>query len=115
MQLFQQGLLFTNDQKGPVHLRILLHYILGQTKGLYWGKCPSSYIVKKCPALLCTNSNASRAHSLMSGNQKDVGVPVGLNCKPGVRKKTFSSCHEVAKTDVNILKKDIKNNDKRSN
>jgi hypothetical protein len=38
---------FTNDQKGPVHLRIL------QTKGkqrAYWGKCPSSYIVKKCPA-----------------------------------------------------------------
>jgi hypothetical protein len=59
----------------------------------------------------------------MSGNQKDAGVPVGLNCKPGERKKTFSSIkehaertgHEVAKTDVNILKKDIKNNDKRSN
>jgi hypothetical protein len=47
MQLFQQGLLFTNDQKGPVHLRILLHY--WDKQRAYWGKCPSSYIVKKCP------------------------------------------------------------------
>jgi hypothetical protein len=44
MQLFQQGLLFTNDQKGPVHLRILLHY-WGKQRA-YWDKCPSSYIVK---------------------------------------------------------------------
>jgi hypothetical protein len=48
MQLFQQGLLFTNDQKGPVHLIIMLHY--WANKGPTGGKCPSSYIVKKCPA-----------------------------------------------------------------
>ena len=35
---------------------------------------------RKCEQkLLCTNSNASRAHSLMSGSKKDVGVPDGLN------------------------------------
>ena len=44
-----------------------------------------------------------------------------LEHKPGVRKKTFSAIkehaertgHEVAKTDVNILEKVIKNYDKR--
>jgi hypothetical protein len=30
-----------------VHLRILLHYWGKQRAS--WGKCPSSYIVKKCP------------------------------------------------------------------
>jgi hypothetical protein len=40
-------LIFTNDQKGPVHLRILLHYWGKQRAS--WGKCPSGYIVKKCP------------------------------------------------------------------
>ena len=47
MQLFQQGCLFTNDQKDPAHLKIMLHY-WGKQRA-YWGKCPSSYIVKKCP------------------------------------------------------------------
>jgi hypothetical protein len=36
-------LVFTNDQKGPAHLKILLHY-WGKQR-VYWGKCPSSYIV----------------------------------------------------------------------
>jgi hypothetical protein len=54
MQLFQQGWIFTNDQKGPVHLRILLHY-WGKQRA-YWGKCPSSYIVKKCPAVALTTT-----------------------------------------------------------
>ena len=40
-------LTFANDQKASVHLRILLHY-WGKQRA-YWGKCPSSYIVKKCP------------------------------------------------------------------
>jgi hypothetical protein len=44
IQLFQQGWLFTNDQKGQVHLRILLHH-WGKQRA-YWGKRPSSYIVK---------------------------------------------------------------------
>jgi hypothetical protein len=39
--------LLANDQKGPAHLKILLHY-WGKQRA-YWGKCPSSYIVKKCP------------------------------------------------------------------
>ena len=34
-------------KQGPVHLRILLHY-WGKQRA-YWGKCPSSYIVKKIP------------------------------------------------------------------
>jgi hypothetical protein len=35
------------DQKGPAHLKILLHY-WGKQRA-YWRKCPSSYIVKKYP------------------------------------------------------------------
>jgi hypothetical protein len=35
--------------KGPAYLKILLHY-WGKQRA-YWGKCPSSYIVKKCPAI----------------------------------------------------------------
>jgi hypothetical protein len=40
---------YYNDQKGPVHLKIMLHY-WGKQRA-YWGKCPSSYTVKKCPAV----------------------------------------------------------------
>ena len=46
----QQGWLFINDRKGPAHLKILLHY--WDKQRAYWGKCPSSYIVKKCPDTL---------------------------------------------------------------
>jgi hypothetical protein len=38
---------FSNAKNGPVHLKIMLHY-WGKQRA-YWGKCPSSYIVKKCP------------------------------------------------------------------
>jgi hypothetical protein len=34
----------SNAKKGPVHLKIMLHY-WGKQRA-YWGKCPSSYIVK---------------------------------------------------------------------
>jgi hypothetical protein len=40
-------LLIIKRAQWPVHLRILLHY-WGKQRA-YWGKCPSSYIVKKCP------------------------------------------------------------------
>jgi hypothetical protein len=46
---FSTRLNFT-DQKGPIHLKIVLHY-WGKQRAC-WGKCPSSYIytvVKKCP------------------------------------------------------------------
>jgi hypothetical protein len=43
---FNKVNLVPNDQKGPVHLKIMLHY-WGKQRA-YWGKCPSSYIVKKC-------------------------------------------------------------------
>jgi hypothetical protein len=35
---------YYNDQKGPAHLKIMLHYWGKQTA--YWGKCPNSYMVK---------------------------------------------------------------------
>jgi hypothetical protein len=35
--------------KRPVHLKIMLHY-WGKQRA-YWGKCPRSYIVKKCPVI----------------------------------------------------------------
>jgi hypothetical protein len=41
--------LLTNDQKGPAHLKILFH--CWGKQWAYWGKCPSSYIVKKCPGI----------------------------------------------------------------
>jgi hypothetical protein len=39
------SLSLSNAKKGPVHLKIMLR------QRAYWGKCPSSYIVKKCPAM----------------------------------------------------------------
>jgi hypothetical protein len=47
---FSTRLIFTNYQKGPSHLKIRLHY-WGKQRA-YWGKCPSSYIVKKCPDII---------------------------------------------------------------
>jgi hypothetical protein len=47
---FNKDGFFINDQKGPAHLKILVHY-WGKQKA-YWGKCPSSYILLK-NALQC--------------------------------------------------------------
>jgi hypothetical protein len=42
------NLLLMIKRAHAVHLKIMLHY-WGKQRA-YWGKCPSSYIVKKCPA-----------------------------------------------------------------
>jgi hypothetical protein len=47
----------SNAKKGPVHLKIMLHY-WGKQRA-YWGKCPSSYIVKKCPAYVADGQPAT--------------------------------------------------------
>jgi hypothetical protein len=43
------SLMIKRAKKGPVHLKIMIHY-WGKQRA-YWGKCPSCYIVKKCPAM----------------------------------------------------------------
>jgi hypothetical protein len=45
--IFNKVNLLLMIKKGPVHLKIMLHY-WGKQRA-YRGKCPSSYIVKKCP------------------------------------------------------------------
>jgi hypothetical protein len=40
---------FTNDQKGPVHLKIVLR--CWSKPRAYWGKYPSSYTAKICPGI----------------------------------------------------------------
>jgi hypothetical protein len=46
---FSTRLTFYSLVKGPVHLKIMLHY-WGKQRA-YWGKCASSHIVKKCPVV----------------------------------------------------------------
>jgi hypothetical protein len=44
------NLLLMIKRARPVHLKIMLHY-WGKQRAYSWGKCPSSYIVKKCPVI----------------------------------------------------------------